>query len=104
MRKNPARRVLVLSAAGALAAAVLSAAPAASALAQALPDIPDYSLPLAVQESLYFYDAQKSGPATTPQRPGAPPPAGEPLPAAAGAAAGPDEPIQSATPGTGPCR
>jgi hypothetical protein len=63
MRKNPARRVLVLSAAGALAAAVLSAAPAASALAQALPDTPGYSLPLALQESLYFYDAQKSGPA-----------------------------------------
>jgi endoglucanase len=65
MRKNPARRVLVLSAAGALAAAVLSAAPAASALAQALPDTPGYSLPLALQESLYFYDAQKSGPART---------------------------------------
>ncbi len=63
MRKNPARRVLVLSAAGALAAAVLSAVPAASALAQALPDTPGYSLPLALQESLYFYDAQKSGPA-----------------------------------------
>jgi endoglucanase len=63
MRKNPARRVIVLSAAGALAAAVLSAAPAASALAQALPDTPGYSLPLALQESLYFYDAQKSGPA-----------------------------------------
>jgi endoglucanase len=63
MRMNPARRVLVCSAAGVLAAAVLSAAPAASALAQALPDTPGYSLPLALQESLYFYDAQKSGPA-----------------------------------------
>ena len=27
--------------------------------------MPHYSLPLALQESLYFYDAQKSGPART---------------------------------------
>ena len=38
---------------------------AAPAQAQSLPDTPGYSLPLALQESLYFYDAQKSGPART---------------------------------------
>ena len=60
MRNSPVRRILILSAAGALAGAALSAVPA---LAQTLPDTPGYSLPLALQESLYFYDAQKSGPA-----------------------------------------
>ena len=40
------------------------AAPAYAAAA-ALPDAPGYSLPLALQESLYFYDAQKSGPSRT---------------------------------------
>jgi endoglucanase len=65
MRKNSARRILAASAAGALACAVLSAVPATPARAQSLPDTPGYSLPLALQESLYFYDAQKSGPART---------------------------------------
>ena len=63
MRNSPVRRILILSAAGALAGAALSAVPAVPALAQTLPDTPGYSLPLALQESLYFYDAQKSGPA-----------------------------------------
>jgi hypothetical protein len=63
MRTNPSRRILAASAAGALIAVVLSAVPAAPARAQTLPDTPGYSLPLALQESLYFYDAQKSGPA-----------------------------------------
>ena len=43
--------------------ALLSAVAAAPAQAATLPDTPGYSLPLALQESLYFYDAQKSGPA-----------------------------------------
>ena len=30
--------------------------------AQSLPDTPGYSLPLALQESLYFYDAHKFRP------------------------------------------
>ena len=65
MRKNSARRILAASAAGALACAVLTAVPATPAGAQSLPDTPGYSLPLGLQESLYFYDAQKSGPART---------------------------------------
>ena len=56
-----ARRLLALPAAGILAAA-LGQAPATGATAPTLPDTPGYSLPLALQESLYFYDAQKSGP------------------------------------------
>jgi endoglucanase len=56
---RPARTGLVLV----LAAAALAAAPVTRAYAQALPDTPGYNLPLALQESLYFYDAQKSGPA-----------------------------------------
>jgi endoglucanase len=60
-----ARRPAALLAAGGLAAALLSAVAAAPAQAQSLPDTPGYSLPLALQESLYFYDAQKSGPART---------------------------------------
>jgi endoglucanase len=59
------RRVLALAASGGLAAVALAAAPALPALAQTLPDTPGYNLPLALQESLYFYDAQKSGPART---------------------------------------
>jgi Glycosyl hydrolase family 9 len=58
-----AARPAALLAAGGLAAALLSAVAAAPAQAQTLPDTPGYSLPLALQESLYFYDAQKSGPA-----------------------------------------
>jgi endoglucanase len=46
-----------------LATAALAAAPVTHAYAQSLPDTPGYNLPLALQESLYFYDAQKSGPA-----------------------------------------
>ena len=67
-RHRPAarpRRAAALLAAGGLAAALLSAVAAAPAQAQTLPDTPGYSLPLALQESLYFYDAQKSGPART---------------------------------------
>ncbi len=60
-----ARRPAALVAAGGLAAALLSAVAAAPAQAATLPDTPGYSLPLALQESLYFYDAQKSGPART---------------------------------------
>jgi hypothetical protein len=64
-----ARRTWALAVAGGLAAALvsalLSAVPAAPARALALPGTPGYSLPLALQESLYFYDAQKSGPSRT---------------------------------------
>jgi hypothetical protein len=45
-------------------AAAAAAAPH-SAAAPALASAPHYNLPLALQESLYFYDAQKSGPART---------------------------------------
>ena len=58
------RRPAALLAVGGVVAALLSqvtAAPASAALAS----VPHYSLPLALQESLYFYDAQKSGPART---------------------------------------
>ena len=58
------RRPAALLAAGGVVAALLSqvtATPASAALAS----VPHYSLPLALQESLYFYDAQKSGPART---------------------------------------
>src|SRR5580693_2501195 len=60
------RRVLVFAAAGGLIAGALAAVPSAvAATAPTLPDTPGYNLPLALQESLYFYDAQKSGPART---------------------------------------
>jgi endoglucanase len=60
------RRALIVVAAGGLAGGLLAAVPGAPAGAQAtLPDTPGYNLPLALQESLYFYDAQKSGPART---------------------------------------
>jgi endoglucanase len=59
------RKALSLTAAGALIASVFSLAATGDARAQSLPDTPGYSLPLALQESLYFYDAQKSGPART---------------------------------------
>ena len=58
------RRPAALLAAGGVVAALLSqvtAAPASAAPAS----VPHYSLPLALQESLYFYDAQKPGPART---------------------------------------
>ena len=48
-----------------LAVAALAAVPSAPASAATLANVPHYSLPLALQESLYFYDAQKSGPART---------------------------------------
>jgi endoglucanase len=64
-QSRKARRTWALAVAGGLAAALVSAVPAASARALALPDTPGYSLPLALQESLYFYDAQKSGPSRT---------------------------------------
>jgi len=62
---NHARRSVALMAATALAAITLTAVTSGSstAHAQSLPDTPGYNLPLALQESLYFYDAQKSGPA-----------------------------------------
>jgi len=73
------RRGAALLAASALLTALLSAVlagPASAAPASAvltstaltstgLANAPHYSLPLALQESLYFYDAQKSGPART---------------------------------------
>lgn len=59
------RKILAAPAAVVLAGAALAAAPAVPASAQALPDAPGYNLPLALQESLYFYDAQKSGPSLT---------------------------------------
>jgi endoglucanase len=58
-------RVVAVTAVVALAGAALAAAPAVPAAAQTLPDAPGYNLPLALQESLYFYDAQKSGPSRT---------------------------------------
>jgi endoglucanase len=62
-RKAP--RVLALAAIGGLVAVALTAPPAAQARTDALAATPHYSLPLGLQESLYFYDAQKSGPART---------------------------------------
>ena len=59
------RRAAVLTAAGLLAVSMLGLTTMGDARAQGLPDTPGYSLPLALQESLYFYDAQKSGPART---------------------------------------
>lgn len=60
------RKAVSLMAAGALIAAMLSlTAIGGDAQAASLPSTPGYSLPLALQESLYFYDAQKSGPART---------------------------------------
>ncbi len=56
---------LVFAAAGGLIAGALAAAPAGAATSATLPSTPGYNLPLALQESLYFYDAQKSGPART---------------------------------------
>lgn len=53
---------IVLGTGGVLGVGI--AAPARAAAA-ALPATPGYSLPLALQESLYFYDAQKSGPSRT---------------------------------------
>jgi endoglucanase len=64
MWKTPARRILILPAAGGLLAALLGAVSSSPASA-ALASVPHYSLPLGLQESLYFYDAQKSGPART---------------------------------------
>src|SRR5690348_11715913 len=55
-------RLLTASLAVALAAVTITVtAPRVSAAT--LANTPHYSLPLALQESLYFYDAQKSGPA-----------------------------------------
>ncbi|HZR48737.1 MAG TPA: glycoside hydrolase family 9 protein [Streptosporangiaceae bacterium] len=58
-------RGLAIAAIGGLVAVTLSAPPAALASTAASTAAPHYSLPLALQESLYFYDAQKSGPART---------------------------------------
>ena len=62
------RLAVSLTAAAALIAAMFSLAATSKANAASLPDTPGYSLPLALQESLYFYDAQKSGPAPGPTR------------------------------------
>ncbi|MBV9445003.1 MAG: glycoside hydrolase family 9 protein [Streptosporangiaceae bacterium] len=64
------RKVVSLTAASALAVTMfglgsVSSVQASTARAASLSSTPDYSLPLALQESLYFYDAQKSGPART---------------------------------------
>jgi endoglucanase len=56
------RRAAACCTAVALGGALLIGAAATPASAQ-LAATPQYSLPLALQESLYFYDAQKSGPA-----------------------------------------
>src|SRR5579871_3696668 len=60
-------RIAGLLAAGLSLAALTAGGPARAAAAApaALASTPHYSLPLAAQESLYFYDAQKSGPART---------------------------------------
>jgi hypothetical protein len=58
-------RAILIVPAFTLAVAALAAVPSARAVAATLPATPDYNLPLALQESLYFYDAQKSGPART---------------------------------------
>ncbi len=58
-------RALAFTAIGGLIAVALSAPPAALARTDALSATPHYSLPLGLQQSLYFYDAQKSGPART---------------------------------------
>jgi endoglucanase len=63
--KYLARKPIVSATITLIAAATLTVLPAHPAAAQTLPDTPGYSLPLALQESLYFYDAQKSGPART---------------------------------------
>jgi endoglucanase len=61
------RSFAAIAASAALTAATLTALASGSgaAAAPALPGTPGYSLPLALQESLYFYDAQKSGPSRT---------------------------------------
>lgn len=59
------RRGTTLAAAAGLAVAGFAAVTPAPAASAALSDVPHYNLPLALQESLYFYDAQKSGPART---------------------------------------
>ncbi len=67
-RRRRARRRLVAGMSAALAVtfggwiAVLATGTAGAAT---LASTPHYSLPLALQESLYFYDAEKSGPART---------------------------------------
>jgi endoglucanase len=64
MRLSSLQRKTLIVAAAALAVGGITAAPAVpAAAATSLPDTPGYNLPLALQESLYFYDAQKSGPA-----------------------------------------
>jgi endoglucanase len=59
------RKTLIVAAVALAAGGIAVAAPAVPATAASLPDTPGYNLPLALQESLYFYDAQKSGPART---------------------------------------
>src|SRR5579883_2844872 len=64
-RQQVLRRRLLRFSAATSAAAVGSAALVVSGLGSAASAgvTAHYSLPLALQESLYFYDAQKSGPA-----------------------------------------
>ncbi len=59
------RRVLGLSTAAVLIGGCLVTYGPGGPASAALASTPHYSLPLALQESLYFYDAQKSGPART---------------------------------------
>ncbi|HKN96899.1 MAG TPA: glycoside hydrolase family 9 protein [Pseudonocardiaceae bacterium] len=63
MSTTTAARVTAVAGAFLLAVTGLAAAPGTASAALAA--TPHYSLPLGLQESLYFYDAQKSGPART---------------------------------------
>ncbi len=64
-RKVRSTALVVTAAVAVVAAGLAAASGGGAAAAAALPDTPGYSLPLGLQESLYFYDAQKSGPSRT---------------------------------------
>jgi endoglucanase len=64
LRQRSSGRFLVLLVTFVVIAVGLGIPPAAPARA-ALANVPHYSLPLALQESQYFYDAEKSGPSRT---------------------------------------
>jgi endoglucanase len=63
LRRTRLSRTSAALAAGGVAAAMITVIPGTAEAA--LSNAPHYNLPLALQESLYFYDAQKSGPART---------------------------------------
>lgn len=67
MRPASRRGMVSLTAHGVLLAALVPSVPAVAFTAGggAAPAAAHYSLPLALQESLYFYDAEKSGPSRT---------------------------------------